>query len=81
MEKVEIGRAERPISSKPSFSILILYAPTWFVYLLYQHSWYTFSKIIPQTPMLLHRRIHLPIQPTYFFQGSNAKYAMDMKAT
>jgi len=35
MEKVEIGRAERAIASKPSFSSLILYAPTWFVYLIY----------------------------------------------
>jgi hypothetical protein len=42
MEKVEIGRAERAIAAKPSFSSLILYAPTRFVYLIYQHSWYTF---------------------------------------
>jgi hypothetical protein len=28
MEKVEIGRAERPITAKSSFSSLILYAPT-----------------------------------------------------
>jgi hypothetical protein len=79
MEKVEIGRAERPIDTKPSFSILILYAPTWFVYLIYQHSWYTFSNIVPHNPLLLHKTIHLPIQPTCFFQGSNAEFAMDMK--
>jgi hypothetical protein len=42
MEKIEIGRVERPIAAKPSFSSLILYAPTQFVYLIYQHTWYTF---------------------------------------
>jgi hypothetical protein len=81
MEKVEIGRAKRPIAAKPSFSSLILYAPTRFVYLIYQHSWYTFSKIVPKNPLLLHRTIHLPVQPTCFFQGSNIKYEIDMKAT
>jgi hypothetical protein len=35
MEKVEIGREEMPIAAKPSFSNLILYASTWFVYLIY----------------------------------------------
>jgi hypothetical protein len=81
MEKIEMGRAERPIAVKSSFSSLILYAPTQFVYLIYQHSWYTFSKIVPQNPLMLHKTIHLPIQPTCFFQGSNVEYTMDMKAS
>jgi hypothetical protein len=81
MKKIETGRAERPIAAKPSFSSLILYAPTQFVYLIYQHGWYTFYKIVPQNPLLLHTTIHLRVQATCFFQGINVDYAMDMKAS
>jgi hypothetical protein len=42
MEKVETGSAEKPIIADLSFSSLILYAPTRFVYLIYRHTWYTF---------------------------------------
>ena len=76
-----MGREQRPIVSKSSFSSPILYAPTYFVCLIYQHSWYTFSKIVPQTPLLSHIRIHLPVQPICFFQGSNVEHTMDMKAS
>ena len=81
MEKVETGSAERPIAANSSFSSLILCALTQFVYLIYQHTWYTFQKIVPQNPLLLHRRIHLPVQATCFFQGNNVEYAMEMKAS
>ena len=76
-----MGGEKRPIVAKSSFSSPILYAPTHFVCLIYQHSWYTFLKIVPHTPLMLHIRNHLPVQPICFFQGSKAEYTMDMKAS
>jgi hypothetical protein len=53
MEKLALGRAQRPIVAKSSFSSPILYAPTHFVCLIYYQNWYTFSKIVPQNPLQL----------------------------
>ena len=59
---------KRLIVSKSSFSSPILYAPARFVCLIYLHSCYTFSKIVLQSPLMWHIRIHLPVQPIYLFQ-------------
>ena len=72
---------QRPIVAKSSFSSPILYAPTHFVCLIYQHSWYTFSKIVPQTPLMSHIRIHLHVQPICFFQCSKVEHIVDMKTS
>jgi hypothetical protein len=72
---------QRPILANSSFSSPILYAPTHFVCFIYYHSWYTFSKIVLQPPLLWHIRIHLLVQLICFFQCSNVENTVDMKVS
>jgi hypothetical protein len=78
----ERGKSQqRPIVAKSSFSSPILYPLTRFVSFIYYHSWYTFSKIVLQPPLLWHTRFHPLVQLICFFQCSNVENIVDIKVS